>query len=221
MLVAALAPWLLGTAVARADGAVDAYRAMGIRPADVLSGTVLSGKVLPGTEKQVVAVVTHFTGSREKDDAVEVRLEVFERTGDTLTRAYGRAFGAESNAPVAEGELQLIDLDLDGVQEIIVSYRSFADPLIDQRLAEVILGGPEGLHSAWSGPIEYDATRAARSVPLERRDRFRREIDFSSTMRTRGVTLFFSKHVVAVAGERLDPPKVVQETFPLRPAANP
>lgn len=212
---------MIGAQGARADGAAEAYRVMGIRPVDVLSGTVLAAKVLPGADKQTVAVVTYFTGSREKEDAVEVRLEVLEQAGETLASAYGRAFGAESGGPVAEGELQLIDLDLDGIQEIIVTYRSFVDPLIDQRVAEVIVNEPGGFRTAWSGPLDYDATRAARSVPLERRDRFRREIDFAATLRTRGVTLFFSKQVLAVAGERLEQPKVVQEAFALRAAELP
>jgi len=116
------------------------------------------------------------------------------------------------------GELQLIDLDRDGVNEIIASFQSFLDPLIEQRLAEVIVNDDGTFRTAWSGALDYDATRAARDVPRERRDRFNREIDFASTLRTRGITLFMNKQMIAVAGERLDQPKVVQETFPLRPA---
>ena len=209
---------VLGVPAARADRAADVYRAMGIRAADVLTGTILTGKLLPGANKQVVTVTTYFTGSRDRQDAVNVRLDVFERAGEALARVYGRDFGSVSGGPVGAGELQLIDLDLDGLQEIIVSYESFLDPLIEQRLAEVIVHERGGFRTAWSGPIEYDATRAARSVPVERRDRFRREIDFGKTMRTRGITLFLDKQMIAVAGERLEQPKVVQETFPLRPA---
>ena len=35
-------------------------------------------------------------------------------------------------------------------------------------------------------------------------------------MRTRGATLFFKKKVIAVAGEQLPEPRVVEETFELR-----
>jgi hypothetical protein len=202
---------------ARADTSADAYRAMGIRPADVLTGTVLTAKVLPGPDKQVVSVTTYFTGSKEKDDAVNVRLDVFRRAGELLTRVYGRDFGAESDGPVGEGELQLIDLDLDGINEIIASFQSFVDPLIEQRLGEVLVNEQGEFRSAWSGLLDYDATKAARDVPRERRDRFRREFDFPNTMRTRGITLFMNKQMIAVAGERLPAPKAVQETFPLRP----
>jgi len=205
------------TASARADTAAEAYRAMGIQPASVLTGTVLTAKVLPGADKQVVSVTTYLTGSRDKDDAVGVRLDVFRRDGEGLTRIYGRDFAKESGGPVGEGELQVLDLDLDGVNEIIASYRSFLDPLVDQRLGEVVLQDNGEFRNAWSGQLEYDATRAARDVPRERRDRFTREFDFASTMRTRGITLFVNKQMIAVAGERLAQPKIVQETFPLRP----
>jgi len=80
----------------------------------------------------------------------------------------------------------------------------------------VILYGDDGFQTAWAHPLKYDATRAARSVPLERRDRYVRKLDVVSTLRTRGVTLFFDKKVIAVAGERLPEPKMIQETFPLR-----
>jgi hypothetical protein len=202
---------------ARADTSREAYRAMGIQPADVLSGTVLSATVLPGDDtKQVVTVTTYFTGKRGNDEAVSVRLDVFRRGANELVRVYGRDFGEENGGLVGRGELQLIDLDVDGVNEIIVSYESFVDRLIEQRVGEVIINENGNFRTAWSGALDYDATRAAREVPRERRDRFHREFDFGNTMRTRGVTLFMNKQMIAVAGERLPQPKTVVETFPLR-----
>ena len=35
-------------------------------------------------------------------------------------------------------------------------------------------------------------------------------------MRARGVTLYVNKKMIAIAGERLEQPKLVQEEFPLR-----
>ena len=202
---------------ARADTSREAYRAMGIPPADVLSGTVLLATVLPGDDtKQVVTVTTYFTGKRGNDEAVSVRLDVFRHGANELVRVYGRDFGEENGGLVGRGELQLIDLDVDGVNEIIVSYESFVDRLIEQRVGEVIVNENGNFRTAWSGALDYDATRAAREVPRERRDRFHREFDFRNTMRTRGVTLFMNKQMIAVAGERLPQPKTVVETFPLR-----
>ena len=54
-------------------------------------------------------------------------------------------------------------------------------------------------------------------MPADRRDRYLRKLDFANTRRTKGVTLFMTKTVIAVAGERLPQPKDIQETFPLKP----
>ena len=42
------------------------------------------------------------------------------------------ALGSFAITVVSDGNLQLVDLDRDGLNEIIVSFASFADPLIDQ-----------------------------------------------------------------------------------------
>jgi hypothetical protein len=110
---------------------------------------------------------------------------------------------------------------MDQISEIVVSFDSFSEPLIDQRLGEVIAFQDDTLHTVWSGTLFYDATKAARTVPPERRDRFEREVDIENTLRTRGITLFMTKTMMAVAGERLEPPKTVVETFPLRSGADP
>lgn len=216
--VGLLACLLATPAFAQGSSSAAAYRAIGIDAADVLSGTVLRASVLPGGEKQVVSLVTYFTGAQDKGEAVNVRLDVLRSQGNELAPIYTRDFGEENGGLVAEGDLQLVDLDRDGVNEIIVSYGSYADPLIEQRLGEVILYDEDGFETAWAHPLKYDATRAARNVPPERRDRYERELDVVSTLRTRGVTLFFEKKVIAVAGERLAEPELIQETFPLRRA---
>ncbi len=197
--------------------AMEAYRAMGVAPGAVLTSSVLAARVTPGDAKQVVCVTTYLTGKRGRSDAVNVRLDVFDRVDDELVSLFTRDYGRVNDGYVGEGELQVIDLDRDNVNEIIVSYASYGDPLIEQRVAEVIVLDDGGFRTAWVGPVEYDATKAVRDVPSERRDRFQREFDLVSTIRTRGVTLFVNKKMIAVAGERLEQPKIVQETFPLKP----
>ncbi len=212
----------LGAALAiagsvRADTAADVYRTLGIDSAAVLTGTVLSGKVIPGGEKQVVALTSFLTGKKDRADAVNVRLGIFSRSDDKLETIYTRDLGSETGSSVSNGDLQLIDLDRDGINEIIIAFDSYEDLLIQQRIGEVILFDGKEFTTGWNGPVEYDATKAARNVPAERRDRFLREFDIVNTLRTRGVTLFVNKQVVVIAGERLAEPKLVQETFPLRP----
>jgi len=202
-----------------AQSGTDAYRALGLRPKDILNGTVVRAAVLPGTEKQVVCLATYFTGKKDEANAVNVRLGVFGLRGTELVEVYRRDLGQELGGHVAGGDIQILDLDLDRVSEIVLSYELFRDPLVKERQAEIVLHDGTVLRTAWKATIEYDATRAARSVPEERRDRFVREFDWSKTMGTRGVTLFVTKRVSAVAGETLEPPRTIEETFPLRPAA--
>ncbi len=197
--------------------AVRAYKAMGLATGDILSATVLHARVMPGEEKQLVAVTTYFTGKKDKARAVNVRLDIFADRGGRLETLYHRDFGAELEGYVDRGDLQLVDLDRDDVQELLVSFDDLENPVIQRRVGELLVYGDTGFRAAWEGPVRYDATRAARDVPAERRDLYERELDVVNTLRTRGVTLFFSKKVYAVAGERLERPKVVQETFPLKP----
>lgn len=202
--------------VARADTAIEAYTAMGLKPQNVLSGSVMAARVLPGADKQVVAMVTYLTGKRDEATAVNVRLEVFAQRQNSLSPVYSRDFGKENGGYVGQGEVQLVDLDGDGVNEIIATYDNLKDPPIEERTGEVILRDSGGFRTAWSGAVEYDATRAARKLPAERRDHFEREVDVIRTLKTHGLTLFMAKKMIAVAGERMPEPKIVTETFPLR-----
>lgn len=201
---------------ATGDTAADAYREMGLATKDVLSGTSLNAKVIPGERKQFVSLTTYFTGKGRNQEAVNVRLDIFERNGKAFTSIYHRDFGDENGGFVGDGNLQVIDLDMDGVNEIIVSYENYEDPLIQQEEVEVLLWNDGVFEAGWTGLLSYDATRAARGVPAERRDHYIRELDLPSTLRSRGKTLYVTKHMIAVAGEKLPRPKSVPETYPLR-----
>ena len=207
---------LIVPAAVEAQQGTKAYKALGLKPQDVLTGTVLKSKVVPSDQDQIVCIATYMTGKGEKADAVNVRLGVFDSFGEGLVVLYTRDFGREHAGYIANGDLLVMDIDRDGISEIIVSYDDFSDPLIEQRMAEIILHDGQKLDTAWSGLVEYDATKAARDLPVERRDRYVREFDWGNTMRTRGATLFLKKRVIAVAGERLPEPRVVEETFDLR-----
>jgi len=202
---------------ARADTAAQVYESMNLEPAQVLSGSVLTARVVPGEPKQVVAVVTYMTGKKDKAVAVNVRFEIFTSSAETLTSIYSRDLGAENGGYVGQGEIEIVDLDGDGVAEIVVTYDNFVDSLIDERLGTVLTYGSGGFRAIWNGAVKYDATRAARTVPADRRDRYKREVDITETLRTQGESLVMKKTVIAVAGERLQEPKVILETYPLRP----
>ena len=204
----------------QAAGIADVCRAIGIKEKDAMFSSVLTGRVLEGDSKQIVAVTTFFTGSKDMDNAVNVRLDVFNKRGGKLVPVFSRDFGKEYEGYVGRGDLELVDLDADGINDIIVTFDRQDNPLVEQRLGEVLLLGVSGFEVGWKGVMMLDATRDARSVPLERRDHFRRQMDIPRTLKSRGATLFLKKQVIAVAGERLEKAKVITETFPLRSAMN-
>jgi hypothetical protein len=203
-----------------ARGGVEAYEAMGIEKGKVINGTQTTAQVLPGDDKQLVCLVAYLSGKKEKADAIKLRLAVLDESAEKYKLIWEQDFSAKYGGNVGEGNLELLDLDRDGQAEIVVTFDLFSDPLIRQRFGEVIVWDEDRFNTAWSGPFEYDATKAVRDVPVERRDHFVRELDLINTLRTRGVTLFFNKTMIAVAGERLVEPKVVEETFPLRKRLN-
>jgi hypothetical protein len=201
---------------ARADSATDVYKAMGVRVQDVMNSSVATARVLPGDPKQVVSVVTYLTGKKDEANALGVRLDVYRTEGEKLVPAFTLDAAKENGGYVGRGEVALLDLDGDGVNEIGLYYDNLTNALIQDRRLDVIVYDGTAFRVAWSGSVSYDATKAVRDVPADRRDRFLRKLDLVATRRTKGLTLFMTKTVIAVAGERLPQPKQVQETFSLK-----
>ena len=203
-----------------AAGITEVCRAIGIKEKDVMFSSVFTDRVLEGERKQIVAVTTFFTGKKDTGNAVNVRLDIFNENGGKLVPMYSRDYGEAYDGYVGRGELELVDLDLDGINDIIVTFDRQDNPLVEQRMGEVILLGASGFEVGWQGTMMLDATRDARTVPVERRDHFLREVNIPRTLKARGATLFLTRKVIAVAGERLEQPKEITETFPLRSAMN-
>ncbi len=217
--IAVAATLALSALGAGADTASDVFKQMGVRVQDVMNSSVATARVLPGDAKQVVAVVTYLTGKKDEADALGVALQVYRTEGDKLVPSYGRDAGKANGGFVGRGEVALLDLDGDGVNEIGFYYDNLKNDLIQDRRLDVIIHDGGEFRVAWSGSVSYDATTAVRDVPPERRDRYLRELDLGNTRRTKGVTLFMTKSMISVAGERLPQPKLVQETFSLKPEA--
>jgi hypothetical protein len=214
---AAAAALTIGAATAaHADTAADVFQQMGIKATDVMNSSVATAKVLPGDAKQVVAVVTYLTGKKDEANALGVKLEIYRQEGTSLSRVYTMDASKDNGGPVGRGEVALLDLDGDGLSEIGFYYDNLKNGLIQERRLDVIVFDEGVFRVAWNGAVNYDATKAVREIPVERRDRYMRKLDFANTRRTKGVTLFMTKTMISVAGERLAQPKDVQETFPLK-----
>jgi hypothetical protein len=217
VVLAVLALVALPVRGARADTAADVYKQMGIKVKDVMNSSVATARVLPGDAKQVVAIVTYLTGKKDPANALGVRLDVYQTSGKDLIPLFTRDAAEENGGYVGRGEVAILDLDGDGVSEIGLYYDNLKNDLIQERRLDIIVHDHGDFRVAWSGSVSYDATKAVRDVPVERRDRYLRKIDLSNTRRTKGITLFMTKTVIAVAGSRLPQAKQVQETFPLKP----
>jgi hypothetical protein len=204
---------------ARADSAADVYKQIGIKAKDVMNSSVAAARVLPGDAKQTVSVITYLTGKKGESDALGVRLDVYRNEGAKLVPVYSLDAAQENGGYVGRGEVALLDLDGDGVNEIGLYYDNLKNGLIQDRRLDVIVYDGGAFRIAWTGSVSYDATKAVRDVPADRRDRYLRKLDFANTRRTKGVTLFLTKTMISVAGERLPQPKQLTETFPLKTAA--
>ena len=218
-IAALLALLALLASGARADSATDVYKQMGVRVQDVMNSSVATVRVLPGDAKQVVAVLTYLTGKKDEANALGVRLDVYRTEGERLVPLFTRDAAKENGGYVGRGEVAILDLDGDGVNEIGLYYDNLKNALIQDRRLDVIVYDGTAFRVAWSGSVSYDATKAVRDVPPDLRDRYLRKLDLGNTRRTKGITLFMTKTMIAVAGERLPQPKQVQETFPLKPEA--
>jgi len=215
--LAASAVALAIVSLARADTATDVYKQIGVKVKDVMNSSVATARVYPGDAKQVVAVVTYLTGKKDEANALGVRLDVLRNDGGKLVPLYTLDAAKENGGYVGRGEVAILDLDGDGVSEIGLYYDNLKNDLIQDRRLDILMYDGTGFRVAWTGSVSYDATKAVRDVPVERRDRYLRKLDFASTRKTKGVTLFMTKTVIAVAGSRLPQAKQIQETFPLKP----
>ena len=213
----AMTALLVLSGAARADTAAEVCKQMGVKAKDVLNSSVATARVLPGEAKQVVAVITYLTGKKDEASALGVRLDVYRSEGETLVPLFTRDAAKENGGYVGRGEVAILDLDGDGVNEIGFYYDNLENALIQDRHLDLIVYNGTAFRVAWSGAVSYDATKAVRDVPPDRRDRYLRKLDLGNTRRTKGITLFMTKTMIAVAGERLPQPKQVQETFPLKP----
>jgi len=185
---------------AHADSANDVYNAIGIKAKDVMNSSVATARVLPGDAKQLVSVVTYLTGKKDEANALGIRLDVFRTEGGKVVPVFTRDASKENGGYVGRGEVAILDLDGDGVSEIGIYYDNLKNTLIQDRRLDLIVYDGTAFRVAWTGSVSYDATKAVRDVPAERRDRFLRKLDLSNTRRTKGITLFMTKTMIAIAG---------------------
>ena len=213
----ALAPDTPAAAGARPSDVQGALlRFSGPSGARVLGQTVMQSDILALPGKETVVLTEFLTGLKGERDSVNVVLDVYPGGGakdaaPVATRDYLK----EKGGPVAGGELVLVDLDWDGTNEVLVSFHHSETAGSVSVLMDVLHEAGEGLKTIWSGPVRVDNSTASSTAPASERERFSREIDYKKTGRTRGGMIVFQKKVFVAAGVPLQPPVVVEESFPL------
>jgi hypothetical protein len=182
----------------------------------IVTRTALSGDVTGGPEKESVVLVEYLTGGEDDKDAIGLVLGVYEeKVGGKRKLLWSRDYRVTAGGYVAGGSLALLDLSGDGRSEIIVQFQHRQQPGATRVLGEILRETGGLFEPAWSGLMRLDTAAPGTRVPPADRERFWREIDVEKTIRTRGGMIAFKKRVAVAAGAPIDPPEVIEESFPL------
>ncbi len=159
--------------------------------------------------REGVLLVVALTGEKDPARATEVLLGTWDAEGGEKGELlWSRHVAAETGQPAHDGEMEILDLDGDGRQEIVLSWdRGLRRGLVD-RWAEIwTFPDPRRPVKVWEGPWGRD-TRLDRETPADRKESFEREIDYGATRAARGRAIVFRDTWRMIAGKALDPPRV-------------
>lgn len=186
----------------------------------LLTTTITAGPDLAAT------LVEYITGDRSEKTAINLLVGLYRVEGEKRTLLSSRDYNADAGGFVSRGSLQVIDLDRDGVNEILLEYHHAEQPgstRVDLDIMRVVEGR---LVLVWSGPVRVDTTSPSLELPPSERERFVRELDLGRTAAMQGQKLCFTRTVSVAAGATLDPPRVMPEeigfaSVPRAPAPSP
>jgi len=179
----------------------------------VIARTLLSGDVTGGPERESVALVEYLATER-KEQGVGLVLGVYAGEGSARRLLWSRDYSLLSGGFAAGGTLSLLDLDGDDRPEIIVTWHRRDRADVVEESAEILRAAGDGFEPVWNGTMKVD-TSTAQDVPEKNREHYLREIDVGKTVRTHGGLIYFRKMVTMAAGIPIDPPREVEESFPL------
>lgn len=201
-----------------------------VDPRDVPREMLLSivetkGDITGGNPPKVLILVNALTGNEDPAKAGEVMFGIAEPGSGKERGALLWSFriAEKTGLPAHDGEMTVVDFDGDGRSEILLIWdRSISGENRDRWAAIYSATDPTKPRKVWEGSWERD-TRRDSAVPQNRREWFRREVDFGATRREAGKALVFRKTQYVEGGQKLDPPRVEPEwvTAPLRLPASP
>lgn len=157
----------------------------------------------------------YFTGEKNEKTAMDVLLGIHVTEGGKRRLVASRDYNQTAGGYVSRSSLELVDLDHDGIKELLVTYHHNEQPETTRVEMDVLRLATDKLVLLWNGPIRLNtAVPAARVAPSDR-DQYVREVDYARTTASRGRSICFTKTVAVAAGAVLDPPRVLNEEIPL------
>jgi len=157
----------------------------------------------------------YFTGEKNERTAMNILLGIHVSEEGRRRLVASRDYNAAAGGYVSRGSLELIDLDRDGIKELLVTYHHHEQPGTTRIDMDVLRLATDKLVLLWTGPVRVNTAAPSAGVAPSDRDQFVREIDYARTTASGGRKICFAKTVGVAAGAVLDPPRVLNEEIPL------
>jgi hypothetical protein len=191
---------------------------MAIPENKLIARTILSANVLGGSEKESVVLAEYLTGKRSGENAIGILAGIYpiRPIGDVEQKPlWVRDYGEHLGGGVSRGQLAIVDLDGRSPDEMLITVRRDDPPGTIRVIGEILSERAGRVTVSWTGSLKVDSTGPRSTVEPAERERFVREIDYARTSKTRGGMIIFRKTVSVAAGVPVDPPRVLEEAFPL------
>lgn len=184
-------------------------------PLEVPKSAVLVTTTMQAGAGLSATLTEFFTGDKSEKTGINLLLGLYRTDGGRKELVAARDYNAQGGGFVSRGSLEVVDLDRDGVNEILVNYHKEEKPGMTRIDLDVLKVAPAGLVLAWSGPVRVDTAGASSPFAAAERERFSREIGYLRTAAAEGRKIYFTKTVSVAAGIVLDPPRVLEEELDL------
>src|SRR5262245_51040770 len=157
----------------------------------------------------------YFTGEKNEKTAMDILLGVHVTEGGKRRLVASRDYNLAAGGYASRSSLELVDLDHDGIKELLVTYHHNEKPETTRVEMDVLRLATDKLVLLWNGPVRLNTTAPAAGMAPSDRDQYVREVDYARTTATRGTKICFTKTDALAAGAVLDPPRVLNEEIPM------
>src|SRR5262245_37847571 len=103
----------------------------------------------------------YFTGDKNEQTAMNLLLGVHLTEDGKRRLVASRDYNADAGGYVSRASLELIDLDRDGLKELLVTYHHNEKPDTTRVEMDVLRLAGDRLVLLWNGPVRLNTTAAA------------------------------------------------------------